>query len=65
MNFFISIACSKIICKRFPEIEIKEKSQQILLRFSQFFYRKRFLKKLVNPLEKSSQIGYNMSNHLS
>ena len=65
MNFFISIACSKTICKRFLEIEIKEKSQQILLRFSQFFYRKRFLKKLVNPLEKSGQIGYNMSNHLS
>lgn len=25
MNFFISIALSKIICKRFPKIELKEK----------------------------------------
>ena len=25
MNFFISIALSKTICKRFPEIKIKEK----------------------------------------
>ena len=25
MNFFISIALSKIRCKRFPEIKIKEK----------------------------------------
>ncbi|KXA63085.1 hypothetical protein HMPREF3228_00092 [Streptococcus mitis] len=54
INFYISIACSKTICKRFLKIKTKENRNRFCYDLASVSYRKRFCQKIVNPLEKSS-----------
>lgn len=52
MNFFISIALSKTICKRFPKIKIKEKIATNFVTIQPvFLIGKDFVKKSLIPLK--------------
>jgi len=52
MNFFISIALSKTICKRFPKIELKEKIATNFVTIQPvFLIGKDFVKKSLIPLK--------------